>query len=232
MIPIRDTVRSRNFPIVNWLIIIANVLIFFYQINLPVNQMEGFVSSYALVPGAVDRGNAVSWLPFLSHFWLHGSLWHLLYNIWILYIFGDNIEDRMGSGRYLLFYFLGGISAGLLQYFFSIGSTLPALGASGAIAAVMGAYLLFFPNARVVTFVPILIFGWFVNVRAIFYLVIWFVTQIFSGIASLGTPANIDVGGVAWWAHIGGFLFGLLMAKPFSIGRCARRDYADEYYPW
>ena len=138
--------------------------------------------------------------------WLHGSLFHLISNMWTLVIFGDNIEDRLGSGRYLLFYILGGVSAGLLQYFFSTDLNIPALGASGAIAAVMGAYFLFFPRSRVVTLVPVFIFGWFVEIPAVFYLGIWFVTQVFSGVASLGMPAGM--GGVAWWAHIGGFLLG------------------------
>ena len=232
MIPIRDTIHSRSFPIVNWLIIIFNVLVFFIQANLPVSRLEGFIGTYALVPSSVDLGNPLSWYPFFTHFWLHASLWHLISNVWILYIFGDNVEDRLGSFRYLLFYVLGGISAGLLQYFFSVGSVIPILGASGAIAAVMGAYFLFFPNSRVVTLVPIFFFGWFINVRSIVYIGIWFITQVFSGITSLGMPGSMEVGGVAWWAHIGGFLFGLLLAKPFTIGKPKRRKYADEYYPW
>ena len=180
MIPIRDTIHSRSFPIVNWLIIIFNVLVFFIQANLPVSRLEGFIGTYALVPSSVDLGNPLSWYPFFTHFWLHASLWHLISNVWILYIFGDNVEDRLGSFRYLLFYMLGGISASLLQYFFSVGSVIPILGASGAIAAVMGAYFLFFPNSRVVTLVPIFFFGWFINVRSIVYIGIWFITQVFS----------------------------------------------------
>lgn len=232
MIPIRDTIRSRSFPIINWIIIILNVAVFFVLSNLSASGLENFIRNFALVPARVDLADPFTWYPFFTHIWLHGSLWHLISNIWILYIFGDNVEDRLGSFRYLLFYVLGGISAGLLQYFFSGSSNLPALGASGAIASVMGAYFLFFPNSRVVTLVPIFIFGWFVNIRSIIYIGIWFATQVFSGIASLGMSAGMGVGGVAWWAHIGGFLFGLLLAKPFCIGRCERRPYADEYYPW
>lgn len=228
MIPIRDTVRSRSFPFINWFVILLNVLVFFYQSNLPASELEIFVETFGLVPARIDWGNPLTWHPFLTHIWLHGSLLHLISNIWILFIFGDNVEDRLGSFRYLLFYLLGGIAAGISQYIFSSSPNVPALGASGAIAAVMGAYLLFFPNSRVVTFVPIFLFGWFINVRSFVYLGIWFLTQVFSGISSLG----VEAGGVAWWAHIGGFLFGLLMAKPFCIGRCQRREYADEYYPW
>lgn len=230
MFPIRDTIRSRSVPLVNWLIIIANVMVFFFQSALSLPAVERFAQTWALVPANIDPGNLLTWYPFLTHMWLHGSLFHLISNMWTLVIFGDNIEDRLGSGRYLLFYILGGVSAGLLQYFFSTDLNIPALGASGAIAAVMGAYFLFFPRSRVVTLVPVFIFGWFVEIPAVFYLGIWFVTQVFSGVASLGMPAGM--GGVAWWAHIGGFLFGLLMAKPFCIGRCERQKYIDEYYPW
>ena len=230
MFPIRDTIRSRSVPLVNWLIIIANVMVFFFQSAFSLPALERFAQTWALVPANIDPGNPSTWYPFLTHMWLHGSLFHLISNMWTLVIFGDNIEDRLGSGRYLLFYILGGVSAGLLQYFFSTDLNIPALGASGAIAAVMGAYFLFFPRSRVVTLVPVFIFGWFVEIPAVFYLGIWFVTQGFSGVASLGMPAGM--GGVAWWAHIGGFLFGLLMAKPFCIGRCERQKYIDEYYPW
>ena len=230
MFPIRDTVRSRSFPFVNWMIIIVNVLVFFFESNLPSGAMDRFVQTWALVPARVQPGNPLTWYPFFTHIWLHGSLFHLLSNMWMLFIFGDNVEDRLGSVRYLAFYALGGISAGVVQYFFTTHEAIPALGASGAIAAVMGAYLLFFPRSRVVTFVPVFLFGWFVEIPSVLFLGVWFLTQVFSGLAALGMPAGL--GGVAWWAHIGGFLFGLLLAKPFCIGRCARRQYADEYYPW
>ena len=155
---------------------------------------------------------------------------HLISNMWILIIFGDNVEDRLGSGRYLLFYLLGGIGAGLLQYFFTTSPNVPALGASGAIAAVMGAYFLFFPRAKVLSFVPIFLFVWFVEIPAVIYLGIWFVMQVYSGVASLSLPGAES--GVAWWAHVGGFVFGLMAGGLFSIGRKKRPDYPDEYYPW
>lgn len=230
MFPIRDTIKSRSFPLVNWLIIGSNVLVFFYQSSLSQADMERFVQQWALIPANIEAGNPLTWMPFLTHIWLHGSLFHLIANMWALAIFGDNIEDRLGSGRYLIFYALGGIAAGALQVFFTTNPNIPALGASGAIAAVMGAYILFYPRSQVVTFVPIFFFGWFINIPAVFYLAIWFLTQFVQGVASLGITE--DTGGVAWWAHIGGFLFGLLLAKPFCLGRCARQDYADEYYPW
>ena len=232
MIPIRDTIRSRSFPFVNWMIIILNALIFFYQLNLSQGQLDAFVETFALIPANINPLNPMTWYPFVTHMWLHGSLLHIISNLWVLLIFGDNVEDRLGSRRYLLFYILGGIAAGLLQYFFSGSSAVPALGASGAIAAVMGAYLVFYPKAKVVTFVPIFIFGWFVRISSFIYITVWFLIQMYSGLVTLGTAASMEAGGVAWWAHIGGFIFGLLMAKPFCIGKCQRKVYVDEHYPW
>ena len=231
MIPIRDTIRSRSFPFVNWMIIILNSLIFFYQFNLSSSQLDAFVQTFALVPSQITS-NPLSWYPFLTHMWLHGSLLHIIGNMWVLLIFGDNVEDRLGSVRYLIFYLLGGVAAGLLQYFFSAGTDIPALGASGAIAAVMGAYLVFYPRAKVVTFVPIFFFGWFVRISSFVFIGIWFLLQLLSGVSSLGAAAGTQVSSVAWWAHVGGFLFGLLMAKPFCLGKCQRQEYADEHYPW
>ena len=232
MFPIRDTVRARSFPFTNWAIIIVNGVIFFLQSNLSAQNLDWIVERFALIPAYVDFSNPVTWIPFFTHIWLHGSLFHLISNLWMLFIFGDNVEDRLGSGRYLVFYVLGGITAGLLQYYFNPASQIPALGASGAIAAAMGAYFLFFPRSKVVTLVPVFFFGWFVNIPSIIFLGIWFATQVLSGVVALGIPAAEQMGGVAWWAHIGGFLFGLIMAKPFCIGRCTRQQYPDEYYPW
>ncbi len=232
MIPIRDTIRSRSFPFVNWLIIIFNVLVFMYQSNLSSKELEAFVQVFALIPEKISPSNPFTWHPFITHFWMHASLFHLISNLWVLFIFGDNVEDRLGSIRYFVFYFLGGISAGLLQYFFSPNINIPAVGASGAIAAIMGAYFLFFPHSKVVTFVPIFVFGWFTNISSYIYIGIWFLLQVFSGLASLGLSSSAQTGGVAWWAHIGGFLFGVIMAKPFCIGKCQRQSYVDEYYPW
>ncbi len=201
MIPIRDTIRSRSFPFINWAIIILNGLIFFYQSNLSASQLDAFIQTYALIPAQIDPLNPLTWYPLLTHIWLHASFWHLLGNLWVLFIFGDNVEDRLGSTRYLIFYLLGGISAGLLQYFFSTSTDIAALGASGAIAAVMGAYFVFFPRSQVVTFVPLFIFGWFVRISSYLFFAIWFALQLFSGVSSLSAAAGAASGGVAWWAQ-------------------------------
>lgn len=231
MFPIKDTIRSRTFPIVNWMLILANVLIFLYENSLSPQQLDPFILRFALIPARIDLFQPLTWYPLITHMFLHGGWFHLLSNMWFLMIFGDNVEDRLGSSRYLLFYLLGGIFGGLLQSYLSLDSTVPALGASGAIAAVLGAYILFYPRARVITLILLVIIPIFVEIPAVIYLGIWFVAQLFSGLASLSAQ-SVQMGGVAWFAHIGGFVFGLVMAKAFTIGRAPHRWYPDEYYPY
>lgn len=232
MLPIKDTIHARSFPVVNWLLIAANSLVFVFQLGLAPESLERFIYAFGLVPARFDWSNPLTYLPVFSHMFMHGGWLHFFSNIWTLYIFGDNVEDRMGSGRYLFFYLLGGVAAGLLQTMLATNPNLPAIGASGAIAAVLGAYLIYFPRAQVITLIPVFVFPWFVNLPAVIFLGFWFVSQLFSGVLSLAMPGGASVGGVAWWAHIGGFLFGLLMALPFAIRRRVRRSYLDEYYPW
>ncbi len=230
MIPIKDTVRSRSFPLVNWLLIAINAVVFFFELGLSDGQLNRLIFTYGLVPAGIRLAEPITWIPFVTHMFLHGGWLHFLGNVWSLFIFGDNIEDRLGSGRYLLFYLLGGFAAGGLQSFIDPASQIPAIGASGAIAAVMGAYLLMFPRSRVITLIPVFILPWFVEIPAILFLGFWFISQLFSGLLALAPAGAVGAGGVAWWAHIGGFLFGLLFALPFRPRRV--RTYADEYYPW
>ena len=231
MFPIKDSIRSRSFPIVNWVIIILNGFIFYAQTNMSASGLTVFINDYALIPSTVDLARPVTLLPFLTHFWLHGSLFHIISNMWMLIVFGDNVEDRMGSLGYLIFYILGGLAAGGLQFIFTTHPNIPALGASGAIAAVMGAYFLFYPRSQVMTFVPFLLFRWFINVPSFIFLGVWFGIQLFSGVTAL-TAGGGGMGGVAWWAHIGGFAFGLIFSSLFAAGSKKRRTYKDEYYPW
>lgn len=231
MIPIKDTIRARSFSFINWLLIIANGVIFFYETSLNQNELSRLIATFGLVPARIELYNPLSWYPFLTHMFLHGGWVHLISNLWILLIFGDNVEDRMGSGRYLTFYILGGIAAGLLQSWISLDPTIPSIGASGAIASVMGAYVLFYPKARVLTLVPLFFIPWLVELPALIFLGIWFITQLYSGVLSLSTGAS-QWGGVAWWAHIGGFMFGLIAARLFAQRRQPSRWYPDEYYPW
>jgi membrane associated rhomboid family serine protease len=222
MIPIRDTVRSYSFPVVNWLLIGLNLLVFLYEAMLSPARLNHLIATYGLIPAHLHLNDA-QWIlthplvlaTIFTSMFLHGGWFHVISNIWFLYIFGDNVEDRMGSIRYLFFYLASGLVAGLAQAFVLSDSQLPNIGASGAIAGVLGAYLLMFPKGRVVTLILFFILPWFIEIPAIFYLGLWFVTQIVSGISLLNLPDAINAGGVAWWAHIGGFVFGLVFYRFF-----------------
>jgi membrane associated rhomboid family serine protease len=231
MLPIRDTIRSRTFPIVNLSIIAVNVVVFLFEEILPHQTLEPLFRYFGLVPAELSLFNPIRWFTLITSMFLHGSWFHLISNMWTLFIFGDNVEDRMGSGRYLLYYLLAGTAAGLTQVFSMPGSTLPTIGASGAIAGVLGAYFILYPGAKVITMIPVFIFPWFVDIPAFLYLGIWFVSQLSSGLLSLGAVS--DFGGVAWWAHIGGFVFGFLMVRLFTRKvKTYRQLYRDEYRPW
>lgn len=231
MFPIKDTIRSRTFPVINWILIISNIVVFLFELSLGPGQLERFVTTFGLVQARLDLLNPLTWYPLLTHMFLHGGWFHLLSNLWILFIFGDNVEDRLGSERFLFFYLLGGIAAGLIQGFLGPNPNIPSLGASGAIAAVLGAYILFYPRARVTTLLLVVIFPWFIQIPAPLFIGIWFISQLYSGVLSLTTQSGMW-GGVAWWAHIGGFLFGLLVARLFAVGRRPHRWFPDEYFPY
>lgn len=228
MIPIRDDIPSRNFPIVNVVLIALNVLMFLFQFSLDPEQLELFVNDYAVVParyfaasmtGGGPLGTSANpagfVLPIFTAMFLHGGWAHLGGNMLYLWIFGDNIEDRMGHLRYLVFYLLCGVLATAAHILANPNSRVPSLGASGAIAGVLGGYLLLYPRAKVVTLVPIFIFLQFFRIPAIFLLGFWFLQQFFYGAASLGVR-SAQTGGVAWWAHIGGFVSGMLLVHLFK----------------
>lgn len=212
MIPLRDSTPSRHVPVITWLIVAANTLVFLFQLLLSTNQLEWFIYNFAFIPASWSTSPVWFVITLFSSMFMHGGWLHFISNMWILVIFGDNVEDRMGPFGFLAFYLLGGIAAGLLQFAVNPGSQIPTLGASGAIAAVMGAYIVLFPRARVVTLIPIIFFFTTINVPAFVYLGFWFVSQFFSGVAALG---QMSMGGVAWWAHIGGFVFGALLVRRF-----------------
>ena len=216
MFPIRDTIPSKTYPVVTHALIGINVVVFLYQMTLGPN-LDKFIYIYGLVPAryTVDYyaqyfsfgQQAFAWISFM---FLHGGFMHLLGNMWTLYIFGDNVEDHLGSIRYLVFYLLCGLASGLSHMLLNSGSNIPTIGASGAIAGVMGAYFLLHPGARILTLIPILFIPWFVEIPAFVFLGFWFFLQ-FLNAAGSGTA-----GGVAWWAHIGGFVFGMIFLKLFS----------------
>ncbi len=216
MIPLYDTARTRTFPLATWLLVGANAAAFAYELSLGPARLEGFIRHWGLVPVQLLGQPQAEWVTVLTSMFLHGGWWHVISNMWILLIFGDNVEERMGGGRYLVFYLLSGVAAGLLQSFVLRSSSEPMIGASGAIAGILGAYLLLFPHARVASLVPILFIFTVIQVPATLFLLFWFVSQLFSGWLTLGGAGG---SGVAWWAHIGGFVFGLLTVFLFARRR-------------
>lgn len=235
MFPLKDDIQSRTTPVVNLTLIGACVLAFLLQMN----DTDGLVNDYGMIPARVSQPDAElvtseqrmvktpfgvqevtiqSTLPrprfhpyttLLSCIFLHGSLMHLAGNLWFLWVFGDNVEDRMGSAGYLLFYLGAGVAASLTHFAFQPGSPIPTIGASGAVAGVMGAYLLLYPHARVTTLVPIFFILQIMIIPAPIFLGVWFVIQLLQGSFSMG---NAEAAGVAWWAHAGGFAFGFAVA--------------------
>ena len=235
MFPLKDTVPHRTFPLMTLFIIVVNGLVFFFELSMPENYQNAFIALFGLVPARYSHplwaqvaGFPLdSYWPFFTNMFLHGGWLHIIGNMWMLYLFGDNVEDRMGSGRYFIFYTLSGLASGLLQSLIAPASRVPAIGASGAIAGVLGAYFILYPAGRVLTLIPIFIIPWFVEIPAIVFLGFWFVSQLFSGLAALNVPNAANMGGVAWWAHIGGFLFGILAHRLFirNIHPAYYRDY-------
>lgn len=233
MIPIRDTIPSRSQPVVNIGLIIANTVVFLYQTSLG-PRVEEFINDFGLIPvrfwHLIEKGvDPIAFGPLFSSMFLHGGWFHIIGNMWYLWIFGDNVEDRMGHFRYLVFYILCGLSAGFVHLITNAKSGIPTVGASGAIAGIMGAYFMLFPLARIWTLVPVFIFMQFVEIPALVYLGLWFVYQFLLGSLSLGLGPSI--GGIAWWAHIGGFVSGAILVFVFKKRRVQRR-FADEHYPW
>jgi membrane associated rhomboid family serine protease len=216
MFPLYDTVRSRRFPIINWMLVLLNGLAFYHELTLSEAELHRFILDWGLIPAQLALDSADSWIRILASMFLHGGWFHIISNMWILIIFGDNVEDRMGGMRYLLFYLLSGTAAALLQAFLHPASAIPMIGASGAIAGVLGAYLVLYPRARVASIVPIFFIFTVIELPAFIFLGFWFVSQLFQGWLALG---GADTGGVAWWAHIGGFIFGLVMVRLFARWR-------------
>lgn len=235
MIPLRDSVPSRSFPVVNILLIIANVLAFLFEISMGSQALNRFIFVFGLIPARFELvGGLVSWLTIFTSMFLHGGWMHLISNMLALYIFGDNVEDRMGHGRYLIFYFVGGLLASLAHVWAYPQSQVPTVGASGAIAAVLGAYVILHPRARVLTLIPIPFFIFFpiIEIPALIYLGVWFVSQLLNGTFALAA-STFQGGGVAWWAHIGGFVAGMVLVWLFAARHPPPRQYyQDEYRRW
>jgi membrane associated rhomboid family serine protease len=233
--PIQDSVPSRSVPVVTRALILINAVVFFFELGLSQHALEQVFYLFGIVPArfthpdwAVSVGfPAESYWSLLTHQFLHGGWLHIIANMWTLWIFGDNVEDRMGPVRFAIFYLACGVVAALTQVLSSSNSTVPSVGASGAIAGVLGAYFLLFPTARLIVVLPILFFPFFFELPAMFYLGVWFLIQLFSGALALAGPE--EVGGIAWWAHIGGFLAGMLLCGLFVQRPAPRRMQPDEY---
>jgi len=229
MIPLKDMSPRRSVPVVTILLIVANVLVFLHQVSLPERAADAFIMHYGLVPAKISAALAGSHhvtmvdalLPLFTCMFLHGGWLHIIGNMLFLWVFGGNVEDRLGPVTYLLFYLVTGLGSGVAQTLFSWGSKIPSVGASGAISGILGAYIVFFPYARILTLVPLLFFFFTVRIPALVFIGLWFVIQFLSGVGSLGTAGANATGGVAWWAHIGGFLLGVFLAR--GVGGSSRR---------
>ncbi|MFZ0336360.1 MAG: rhomboid family intramembrane serine protease [Candidatus Acidiferrales bacterium] len=218
MIPLKNLRPRTHPPTVTLALIIANFLVFFYQLSLSQRALQTFLMTYSLVPARVQMALASShhftlaqaFVPFFTSMFLHAGWLHIIGNMWFLWLFGPNVEDRLGHLPYLGFYLLCGLGAGTAQTAFSLGSTIPSLGASGAIAGVLGAYIVFFPSSKILTLVTLFFWWFFARLPAVLFIGLWFLVQFLSGVSSLGSAAQ---GGVAWWAHVGGFLLGMLLVS-------------------
>jgi membrane associated rhomboid family serine protease len=232
MFPIRNGVPSRYPPVITWTLIAINVVVLLIENSLDPLELEEFLASYAVIParysylaGHVAGFSAADFVPFFTMMFLHGGWLHLILNMWMLWLFAPTVEDRLGHGRYLLFYLACGVAAAVAHVFFNPTSQVPALGASGAIAGVLGCYMRLFPLARVIVVVPIIFIPLFFEIHAFVFVGIWFLLQILQGTVELFMPSG--GGGVAWWAHVGGFVAGYLLGPAL---RQAEERYRP-YYP-
>jgi membrane associated rhomboid family serine protease len=226
VVPLRDDNPTRIVPVVTYAILAINIVVFVYELSLG-PDLEAFFRIWAVIPrelSAYFLGEPTglpfpAWITLITSQFLHAGFLHVAGNMLFLWIFGNNVEDKLGHVRFLIFYLACGALAALTQWFFSAGSVIPSLGASGAIAGVMGAYILRFPKVEVLTLVPLGFFLWTFRVPAIFFLGFWFVQQAFYGVASLNVPANVGMqgGGVAYWAHAGGFIFGAILGPILGL---------------
>jgi membrane associated rhomboid family serine protease len=203
MIPLRDVIPSRTTPYITVIIILLNALAWFFELAVPRELLPAFLQTYGVVPGGFHAATL------LTSMFLHGSWMHIIGNMWYLWIFGDNVEDRVGHGRFIVFYLLCGMTAGIAQIVMEPGSMLPTIGASGAIAGVMGAYFVLYPRSRVITLIPLFVFWQVIELPAVVLLGFWFLMQLFSAGAVAVTAGANGAGGVAFAAHVAGFLVGM-----------------------
>jgi len=230
MIPLRDNAAPRRLTPANTILIAANLAAFIYELSLGPRVVD-FVGRFAMVPAAVTNSLSMHSLTggaslqpamtILTSMFLHGGVWHVVGNMLYLFIFGAAVEYRMGASRYAAFYFASGIAAALATVLIAPESRVPVIGASGAIAGVLGAYFIFYPRGRITTILPIFVFIQVVEIPAVIYLLFWFAIQLYAGIEAGQQGASM--GGVAWWAHVGGSLFGMALAPILAKSRPTKR---------
>lgn len=211
MIPLRVLLLRSSTPVVTLAIIVINTMVFLYEEALPVFLRDRLFEVYGLVP---DHFHPTM---LLTSMFLHGGWLHIIGNMWFLWVFGSHLENALGSGKYLIFYLVSGIASALVQLLTSVGSPVPTIGASGAIAGVMGGFLILYPRVRVVTLIFIVIFITTIDIPAAFMLLYWFLLQLISGLGSIATSTSAQ--GIAWFAHVGGFLAGIILVRIFSGNR-------------
>jgi len=221
MFPLYDTVRSHRFPAINLILIVINALAFLYEIQMNPSALKEFIFEWGLIPARLLSDPSTAWSTVFTSMFLHGGWFHIINNMWVLFVFGDNVEARMGGIRYLIFYLLCGVAAVLLQTYVLPSSDVPMIGASGAVAGVLGAYLILFPRSRIASLVPILFIFTIIEIPAVIFLLFWFVSQLYSGLFAIQGGGG---SGIAWWAHIGGFIFGIIMVFFFRT-RTTYRSY-------
>lgn len=223
MFPIRDNIPGRTTPVVTWALIAANAAVFLFELLLPEQQLVRLIYLFGIVPRHFTQPEwanghgfpAGNYWAFLTSMFLHGGWLHIIANMWTLWIFGNNVEDRMGRVRFLTFYLVCGAASGVIHMVTNAQSPVPALGASGAIAGVLAAYFVLYPSANVLCVVPIFFYPLFIEIPAFLFILVWFWSQFFSGTLSLMAPSQ--AAGIAWWAHIGGFVTGLVIHRIFVI---------------
>ncbi len=223
MFPVRDNVPHRRVPVALYSIMALNIVLFLMQVGMSERQLNQVVYLFGIVPRRYTDPAWAEWVgfptgdywPFLTSMFLHGGWLHIISNMWTLGIFGNNVEDRMGMARFIVFYILCGVASGVVHTLTNFGSTVPAIGASGAIAGVLAAYLVLYPTARILCVFPILFIPLFFELPAVVFIALWYLMQLYSGTLSLFSPG--EGGGIAWWAHIGGFITGLVLL-PYFVG--------------
>ena len=240
MIPFRTTVPAAASPVMTMGLIVANIAVFFIQLGTPAAAIDEFIYTYALVPAVYSHPeaarqaglNPANLLPFLSNTFMHGGYLHIIFNMWTLWLFGAPLEDRLGRWRFLLLYLVCGTAGSVAHMAFNLDSTVPALGASGAIAGVLGAFTFLFPRDKVLVVQPVFVLPLVFPLPAIVYTVIWFAIQVWQGASEFMIASGPAAGGIAWWAHIGGFVAGLAAVK--FLGRPPPRGWIPERRggPW